>query len=102
MAQGDPCSDYIEYARDFIDSGEVDSQEVGYKLEIIGRLGRAREALLSDDDDWLALLDEGFSNENNLVDWRSANVLTKWFKSQPQSCVERSAGTLVGRRHPAE
>ena len=83
MAQGDPCSDYIEYARDFIDSGEVDSQEVGYKLEIIGRLGRAREALLSDDDDWLALLDEGFSNENNLVDWRSANVLTKWFKSQP-------------------
>ena len=42
----------IQHAQDFVDTGQLDSQENDYKVEIGRKLKRPREAVLIGADDW--------------------------------------------------
>ena len=52
MSESNPYADYIEGARDFIESGELDSVEMDYKLKFIEDLQPARAAVLEGRDEW--------------------------------------------------
>ena len=75
---------YISGVQPFIESGQFDRDEVDYKLEIIERLGRAREAVNANDDEWPLTVKRSLTR-NNLIGgtWRAADVLTDWFAAEP-------------------
>ncbi|MDE2992515.1 MAG: AAA family ATPase [Chloroflexota bacterium] len=77
--------DVVQHAREFVDSGQLDEHE-GYKYGIIEELGRARDAVLSGDSEWPALVNKALTN--NLTNWRIKDVLVKWFESQPDNARE--------------
>ncbi len=86
MVKGDPFDDYLRHAQGFIDSGQIDAEEMKYKLEIVADLGRARDAVLSGDSEWPALVRKGLIN-NNLSHWSYGYPFAEWFESQPEDAL---------------
>ena len=86
MVEGDPFDDYLRHAQGFIDSGQIDAEEMKYKLEIVADLGRARDAVLSGDSEWPALVRKGLIN-NNLSHWSYGYPFAEWFESQPEDAL---------------
>ena len=87
MVDNDPFDDYLRQAQGFIDSGQIDSEEMKYKLEIVADLGRARDAVLSGDSAWPALVRKGLIS-NNLSHWSYGYPFSEWFDSQPDEALQ--------------
>ena len=64
MSESNPYARYVEGARDFIESGELDSVEMDYKLKFIEDLQPARAAVLQGLDEWVSLLSKPLRNTN--------------------------------------
>ena len=76
---------YIEDARKYVTSGKLDLEEIDYKLELGQELAAARDAMLSDRQDWLDLVKTALcGNQNNLLDWRLRDRLRQWIDEHPQ------------------
>ena len=56
---------YVERAREYHDTGQLDAEEVEYKLEISSKLVAARSALMDNADGWAELVKRGIGG--NLV-----------------------------------
>ena len=56
---------YVERAREYHDTGQLDAEEVEYKLEISGKLVAARSAVMDNADGWAELVKRGIGG--NLV-----------------------------------
>ena len=87
MAEPNPYAHYVECARDFIDSGDLDTEELDYKIGIMERLRSAREAALSGDREWPSLVGRAIAG-NNLFYWRGADALDDWIESSPEDALE--------------
>ena len=59
-ADSNPWDDYVRRAQAYINTGKLDSEEIDYKLEIGRKLADARQAVLSEADDWRTLVKIGF------------------------------------------
>ena len=82
--------EFVRRARAFYDTGELDSGEVNYKLEIGGKLSEAREAVLAGAGSWPELLKGALkTNEVNFVSWRLISNLNQW-------CAEHRNEALTG------
>lgn len=57
--------------------------EIDYKLELAGRLAAARQAVLSNEGDWLSRLRRAFASPNNITNWRHHDALLKWCEAHP-------------------
>lgn len=86
MVDNNPLDDYLRQAQGFIDSGQIDAEEMKYKLEIVADLGRACDAVLSGDSEWPALVQKGLIN-NNLSHWSYGYPFSEWFESQPEDVL---------------
>ena len=76
--------DYIRRAQPFIESGQLDAEEMEYKTETVERLGEIREAAFADEGDWPALAGRALL-ESNLSGggWRASEVIAKWLRTEP-------------------
>ena len=78
------CIDeYLERAQPFFESGQMESEELRYKQEMIEGLGRARAALLKDDSDWVKLIRSALNVPGSPMTWRSRQAIYSWFDSDP-------------------
>lgn len=78
MRRGNPYAQYVEYAHDCIETGELKSVEVDYKLDIIARFQTARELVLTGDEGWFTAVETAVRKDNNLIDNFSRPALLAW------------------------
>ena len=78
--------EYVTWPQEYIDSGRFDKDEIHYKLIMGRKLKEARKAVRAGDSNWTALVKRGLAN--NLVEWRAATVLFRWFKLNPVDALD--------------
>ena len=64
----------------------MDAEEIDYKLAIGRDLRRARDLVLSSKSEWPEAVKKGLST--SLMTWRDAQVLTRWFKAEPDDALQ--------------
>ena len=103
MAVDELLDDYVRRAQPFIESGDLDRQEMDYKLKTVERLRAARDAALAGDSAWRSLARQGLLG-SNLSEWRANEVMTKWLDNAPHEALPAvrslwaDEGTPVGER----
>ena len=86
MVESNPWKDeYLGRAGEFITSGRIDS-DVNFKLDIGKGLIEVREAVLSSNSEWLALLEDIIRN-NPLVYILESTGFLGWFQDQPENAL---------------
>ena len=78
---------YIEHARQYIDSGRIEEEELEYKRAVERALEVMRGALLAGDPDWAGAWGKKANIRrwlSNLCGWRGADHLKDWFRTDPQ------------------
>ena len=80
--------EFVSQAREFVDSGRLESDEIEYKVEIGRKLAEAREAVLADADDWADLLKRALNpNDANFINWRLISNLNQWCVEYPDDAL---------------
>ncbi len=86
MADSDPFDDYLRQAQEkLVDSGALDKQE-GYKGDIVRKLSAAREAVVSDADDWASLVRRGIAG--NLIHRVQQQKFRGWIDRSPNDALQ--------------
>ena len=78
--------EYVTWPQEYVNSVRFDKDEIHYKLIIGRKLKEARKAVLARDSNWPALVKRGLTS--NLVEWRAAAVLFRWFKLNPVDALD--------------
>ena len=81
----DPWDDFIRRARRFVKSGRLEEEEVGYKVEIADKLGKARQSVLSADADWNSLVKRGIGG--NLIFSVEQKRFRDWLDEFPEDAL---------------
>lgn len=76
---------YVRWAGKFYEHPEFDKWERDYKLEVMANLQRARDALLTGNPDWPAVLKKAVGPPNNITRWSIHSKLTDWATSDPEA-----------------
>ena len=83
-----PWDEFVRRARQYVDSGRLESEEIEYKAEIGRRLVAAREAVLANSDDWGRLVNAGMINSNNnLIHYIQISKFHDWVKESPNDTL---------------
>ena len=83
-----PWDDYVKRAKAYVDTGKLESEEIEYKVEIGRKLAAAREAVLSDADNWRALLKSGLGySSGNPVAWQLVDDFNRWCAERPEKAL---------------
>ena len=61
----DPWDEYVRRAKEYVEAGRLESEEIEYKTEIGRKLATAREAVIEGTDGWAGLVKSGLSG--NLI-----------------------------------
>ena len=102
-----PWDEYVKRAKAYVDTGELESEEIEYKTEIGRKLAAAREAVLSGADNWSALLKSGLSySSGNPVAWQLVDDFNRWCAEHPEKALaalqtlwEESSASAAERIH---
>ena len=81
----DAWDTFIESARAFVDSGRLDAEETGYKVEIGRGLAEARQAVLSRSADWRDLVKRGI--RGNLIFAIQQARFRDWINEDPETSL---------------
>ena len=80
----DLWEDFVKRALVYVHTGNLEIEEIDYKVEISRKLVEARAAVLTGTDDWAELLKSALNpNEANFISWRLISGLNKWCAEQP-------------------
>ena len=83
-----PWDAFVQFAQEFIDTGELESQEIEYKVKIARKLEAARDAVLSGADDWSELLGNALASEpGHPMDWRAGSRFKQWCTDHPDDAL---------------
>ena len=96
----DKLDDLLDRAQSFINSGQLDKQEINYKKEIVEDLRTARNAVFEGRDDWPRLVKRGLTN--NLPGWRATVAIRHWVDSQPEAARDALREFWAEGSTPAE
>ena len=88
--ESSPWDEYIRRAQRYlsVDPSRLDREEIGYKVEIGQKLAAAREAVLSNADDWASDVKNGLPSGNNPLSWQARDDFCKWFDASPENAQE--------------
>ena len=86
MTESNLWDEYLDRVRGFLTDGRIDSEEVGYKLDIGEHLKKARDAVLSSNNDWPTLVNKGLTN--NLVNWQAKVPFSEWFENHREDALQ--------------
>ena len=82
-------SNFIEWAAPYIESGQLEKQEIKYKLATADRINAARLSALSNADGWADQLQKALNV--NFIYWRLVDSFHKW-------CIRNSSDALNALR----
>ena len=83
-----PWAEYVAQARQYVDSGRLDTEEVDYKREVGALSAAARQAVLSGADDWRDRMKAALFGTYNLTTHFQAYALERWIDAQPEDARE--------------
>ena len=81
-----PWDDFVRHAQEYVDTGQLESQEIDYKLEIGQQLSSAREAVLAGEEGWASHL-EGALPSGNPLDFRAKSRFCEWVDTSPDESL---------------
>ena len=82
-------NEFVQRAKAYVASGKLGPEETDYKTDIAHRLAEAREATLSERDDWPDLMQKGlFTGDNNLIHYIVLSKLHGWINNQPDGALK--------------
>ena len=84
-ATSNPWDDFINRAKEYVAKGNLDSEEVDYKLRIGARLNEARNAVAEPSDDWQAVVKRGFGG--NLIFSIEQAKLRDWIDESSEDAL---------------
>ena len=95
IARGEssPWDEFVRRAKAYVNTGKLEGEELGYKVEIAERLATVRTAVLGGAVNWPGAVLDALNNKGgqkgrgNLVDWREQSGLSKWFDDSPQEAL---------------
>ena len=79
-----PWDAYVALARQYVESGRLDREEIDYKREVGALSAAARQAVLSGADDWRERLTAALFGTHNLTTHFQAYALEGWIDAQPE------------------
>ncbi len=80
---------FVTLAKEYIDAGTLEEEEIDYKLAIGGKLAVARDAMSRGADDWPLLLKQALTNsDNNLIHYVTLSKLQDWINESPVTVQE--------------
>ncbi len=84
----DPWDEFVSHAKVYVDSGRLETEEIGYKSEMGEDLAAARDAVLTGAANWHDLLKRALrARAGHPIAWMLMSDLNKW-------CVDRSEEAL--------
>ena len=81
----DPWDDFVRRAQEFVDTGELESTEIDYKVEISRKLGIAKDAVHSGADDWAEHAKRGLNGV--LIHPIAQARLRNWMDESPDEAL---------------
>ena len=82
-----PWDDFISHAKEYIATGQLESDEIEYKVEIGQRFAVAREAVLNGSDDWASQVKTGLANDHNLIYHVQTMQFRDWINESPDDAL---------------
>ena len=87
-----PWDEYVALAKNYVGSGRLDIEEGDYKREVGELCAAARQAVLSDSDDWIERLKAALFGTKNLTTYFQAYALERWIDAHPEEALQALAG----------
>ena len=84
-SSSDPWHKFLRIASEFLKSGELKDRELDYKYEIAGKLRIAREAVLSDAENWHILVKRGIIH--NIIHSTQQDNFRRWIDESPENAL---------------
>ena len=82
-----PWDEFIDLARQYINSGRLEEEEINYKLRVAGLLDAARQAVLSGAGDWGELLKAAIFQTYNLITYFQAYAFARWVDTRTSEAL---------------
>ena len=82
----DPWDSYLGHVSEYLDTGQLESQELSYKFEIGRKLAAAREAVLSESNDWAIRVKSGLAS--NLIFHITQAQFREWIDKSPDDALK--------------
>ena len=79
---------YIKKVQPYVESGQLDGEEVKYKLRIGDALKQARRAALAIRNDWPDLVKAATQGKYHPMAWREAGKLRRWIDDEPDAALK--------------
>ena len=84
---------FVERAKEYVNSGRLEKEEIEYKVEISQALAVAREAVLAGTNNWASLLKSGIiKNQNNLIHFTQLDNFRNWVGKSPDDALNALRG----------
>ncbi len=81
--------EYVRRAKESVDSGELQSAEIDYKLKLGCEFAAAREAVLNEAEDWIDRLKVGLApQKGHPMTWQMTDNLKKWGARSPDAVLK--------------
>ena len=89
MPNASPWDEFVSLAQAYVETGQLDSEEIDYKLDFAGKLAEVRKAVVTGADNWATLLKRTLADKNaNPIHFIQASDLNRW-------CVSHSDEALT-------
>ena len=90
--QNDPWDEFVGRAKKYVESGRLEIEEIGYKLEMGRDLASARNAVVSRAEDWPEVLKRALKTRpGHPIAWQLQSDFTRWcadYSEQALSALE--------------
>ena len=88
ISDPNPWDVFVRDAQEYIDTEQLESQEIEYKLEIGRQFAAARESLISGAENWSELLRAGLaSRQGHPLAWQIAGPFESWLNRSPANAL---------------
>ena len=81
-----PWDAFVKRAQEYVGSGRLENEEIGYKVRMGQRLTAAREATLADADDWAIRLKQGIGG--NIIHKIGQQQFRDWVDTSPETALQ--------------
>ena len=93
----DKWDEFVRRAQAYIATGQLESEEIVYKVEIGRKLAEARDAVFAGAGDWADLLKRALNpNDANFINWRQTSNFNHWCVGYPDEALQALQAIWTG------
>ena len=82
-----PWDQFVEMARQYVNSGRLEEEEINYKLQVGELSAAARDAVLSGADDWIDRVKDAIFGTHNLMTHFQAYPFERWLDASADDAL---------------